>query len=150
MFARIFVAISDFRESQSVLDMVKDLATDGLSEIHVVHFRLRELSGYLWYSRESPKDADFQADAAVFDLRMAGLAAGAEVRYAFVDRVAEAICQEAALFGADLIVIGSPRRNELHARVMGSVCQRVIHRASCAVVVAPRVRGRVPLHAEIA
>jgi nucleotide-binding universal stress UspA family protein len=128
--------------------MVKDLASEGLSEIHVVHFRLREMSGYAWYSRESRKDADFQADAAVFDLRMAGLAAGAEVRYAFVDRVAEAICDEAAAFGADLIVIGAPRRNEFHARVMGSVSQRVIHRARCAVVVAPSVRSRVPLHAE--
>lgn len=149
MFARIFVAVSDIRESQSVLDMVKDLATEGLSEVHVVHFRLRELAGYSWYSRESRKEADFQAEAAVFDLRMAGLAAGAEVRFAYVDRVAEAICQTARQFGADLIVIGAPRRGEFASRVFGGVTQRVVHRAGCAVMVAPRVRKRAALPAEI-
>ncbi len=150
MFARIFVAISGIRDSQSVLDMVKDLATEDLSEVHVVHFRLRELSGYSWYSRESRRDADLHAEAAVLDQRMAGLAVGAEVRYAYVDRVAEAILDQAARFGADLIVIGAPHRRELPARMFGSVTQRVVHRAGCAVVVAPRVRRRVPLRAEIA
>ncbi|HUB42497.1 MAG TPA: universal stress protein, partial [Streptosporangiaceae bacterium] len=95
MFERILVAIDDFGESQGVLELVKDLATEGTTEVHAVHCRLRELSGYSWYARESRSDASFQAEAAVFDLRMAGLAAGADVRYAVVDRVAEAILAEA-------------------------------------------------------
>jgi nucleotide-binding universal stress UspA family protein len=145
MFARILVAIDDFGQSKPVLDLVKGIATEGTTEVHALHCRLRELSGYSWYARESHKDAAFQADASVFDLRMAGLAAGAEVRYAVVDRVAEAILDEAAQFNADLIVLGAPRRREFAARLFGSVIQRVVQRASCPVIVAPRVPGK-PQH----
>jgi nucleotide-binding universal stress UspA family protein len=142
MFARILVAIDDFGESQSVLELVKGLATEGTTQVHAVHCRLRELSGYSWYARESRSDASFQAEAAVFDLRMAGLAAGADVRHAIVDRVAEAILAEAADFDADLIVLGPPRRRELAARLFGSVTQRVVQRATCAVIISPRAPGR--------
>lgn len=134
MFGRIFVAIADVKESQAILDLVKGPATQGSTVMHVVHFRLQELTGYSWYSRESKRDADFQADAAVFDPRMAGLAAGAEVRYAFFDRVAEAILEQATRFGADLIVLGAPHCGELRARMFGGVTQRVTHRAKCAVL----------------
>jgi nucleotide-binding universal stress UspA family protein len=142
MFARILVAIDDFGESQAVLDLVKGLATEGRTQVHAVHCRLRELSGYSWHARESRGDASFQAEAAVFELRMSGLAAGAEIRYAIVDRVAEAILAEAADFDADLIVLGPPRRRELAARLFGSVTQRVVQRARCPVVIAPRAPGR--------
>jgi nucleotide-binding universal stress UspA family protein len=142
MFARILVAIDDFGESQAVLDLVKGLATEGTAQMHVVHCRLRELSGYSWYARESRGEASFQAEAAVFDLRMAGSAAGAAVRYAIVDRVGEAILAEASDFDADLIVLGPPRRRELAARLFGSVTQRVVQRAKCPVIIAPRTPGR--------
>ena len=142
MFAKILVAIDDIGQSQDVLDLVKGVATGGVTEVHALHCRLRELSGYSWYARESRRDAEFQAEAAVFDLRMAGYAAGADVRYAIVDRVAEAILHEARSFGADLIVLGPPRRREFAARLFGSVIQRVIQRAGCPVIVAPRAPRR--------
>ena len=83
------------------------------------------------------------ADAAIFELRMAGLAAGGSVRHAVVDRVAEAILAEAREFDADLIVLGSPRRREFAARLFGSITQRVLQRSGCPVIVAPRqVKGR--------
>lgn len=142
MFAKILVAIDDFDRNQDTLDAVKGIATEGVTEVHALHCRVRELSGYAWYARENRKEAEFQAEAAVFDLRMAGLAAGADVRFAIVDRVAEAILDEARAFGADLIVLGPPRRREFAARVFGSVTQRVIQRAACPVLVAPRASGR--------
>jgi nucleotide-binding universal stress UspA family protein len=142
MFAKILVAIDDFGRSQGTLDVVKGIATEGVTEVHALHCRVRELSGYSWFARENRKQAAFQAEAAVFDLRMAGLAAGADVRFAIVDRVAEAILDEARDFGADLIVLGPPRRRELAARVFGSITQRVIQRAACPVLVAPRAAGR--------
>jgi nucleotide-binding universal stress UspA family protein len=142
MFAKILVAIDDFNLSQDTLNVVKGIATEGVTEVHALHCRVRELSGYSWYARENRKQAAFQADAAVFDLRMAGLAAGADVRFAIVDRVAEAILDEAKEFGADLIVLGSPRRREFAARMFGSITQRVIQRAACPVLVSPRAPGR--------
>ena len=142
MFSKIFVAIDDFGQRKDVLELVKGIATEGVSEVRALHCRLRELSGYSWYARESRRQAEFQAEAAVFDLRMAGLAAGADVRLAIVDRVAEAILDEARSFGADLIVLGPPRRREFAARLFGSVTQRVIQRAGCPVIVAPRAPRR--------
>ncbi len=138
MFARILVAIDDFGQPPAALDLVKSIAIDGTTQVRALHLRLREVSGFGWHARETRKEAAFVAEAAVFDLRMAGLAAGGDVRYATVDRVAEAILAEAKDFDADLIVLGSPRRGELLARLFGSVTLRVIRRATCPVIVAPR------------
>jgi len=140
VFARILVAIDDFSQSQAMLHLVKDAATEGVSEVRALHLRVREVSGFGWYSRETRKDASFVADAATFELRMAGLAAGGSVRYVAVDRVAEAILAEARAFDADLIVLGCPRRGELLTRLFGGVTLRVIRRSSCPVL-APRRRG---------
>jgi len=141
VFARILVAIDDFSQSQAMLHLVKDAATEGVSEVRALHLRVREVSGFGWYSRETRKDASFVADAATFELRMAGLAAGGSVRYVAVDRVAEAILAEARAFDADLIVLGCPRRGELLTRLFGGVTLRVIRRSSCPVLVAQRRRG---------
>jgi nucleotide-binding universal stress UspA family protein len=142
MFTKILVAIDDFGQSQNVLELVKSVATDA-TQVRALHLRERELSGYSWYARESSGDASLVADAAVFELRMAGLAAGGGVRHAVVDRVAEGILAEAREWDADLIVLGSPRRGEVTARLFGSVTQRVLQRSACPVIVAPRrARGR--------
>jgi nucleotide-binding universal stress UspA family protein len=143
MFARILVAIDDFSQSQAVLDLAKGAATEGVSEVRALHLRVREVSGFRWYSQETKKEASFVADAATFELRMAGLAAGAGVRYVAVDRVAEAILAEAKAFDANLIVLGRPRRGEWLTRLFGSVTLRVIRRSSCPVLVAQR-KGRLP------
>ena len=142
MFTKILVAIEDFDHSQNALELVKNVATDA-TQVRALHLRERELSGYRWYSRETSNEASLVADAAVFEFRMAGLAAGGGVRHAVVDRVAEGILAEAREWDADLIVLGSPRRGEVTARLFGSVTQRVLQRSACPVIVAPRqARGR--------
>jgi nucleotide-binding universal stress UspA family protein len=147
MFTKILVAIDDSGQSQDVLDLVKGVASDA-AQVRALHLRERELSGYSWYSRESSGQASLVADAAVFEFRMAGLAAGGGVRHAVVDRVAEGILAEAREWDADLIVLGSPRRGEFTARLFGSVTQRVLQRSACPVIVAPRqARGRKQLAA---
>jgi nucleotide-binding universal stress UspA family protein len=141
MFARILVAIDDVSQSQAVIDLVKDVAVGGVPEVRALHLRVREVSGFGWYSRETKEDASFVAEAVTFELRMAGLAAGSGVRHVAVDRVAEAILAEAKAFEADLIVLGRPTRGELLTRLFGSVTLRVIRRASCPVLIAQRRRG---------
>jgi nucleotide-binding universal stress UspA family protein len=140
MYTRVLVAINDVSQSQAVLDLVKDIAAEGVTEVRALHLRLHELSGYRWYSRETRNEASFVAEAATFELRMAGLAAGGGVRYAAVDRVAEAILAEADEFKANLIVLGGPKRGEVLTRLFGSVTLRVVGRARCPVLVAPRRR----------
>jgi nucleotide-binding universal stress UspA family protein len=143
MFARILVAIDDVSQIQDALDLVKDLAAPGKSQVRALHLRLREVAGFRWHPRETRSQAAYVAEAAAFELRMAGLAAGAGIRYVAVDRVAEAIVAEAKEFGADLIVLGSPARGELLTRLLGSVTLRVIGRSRCAVLVAQPRNGRV-------
>jgi nucleotide-binding universal stress UspA family protein len=135
MFRRIVVAVQ--APDQGALDLVQQLATEGVTEVQVLHLRERELSGPIWYARESGREAGYLIEAAVFELRMAGIAAAGNVRPAIVDRVAEAILAEAEAFGADLI-LGSPRRGELATRLLGGVTLRVLRRSSCPVIVAPR------------
>ncbi len=136
MFGRVLVAVDDLSQGQAALDLVKDVATEGVTEVRALHLRLREISSFSWYSRETRDQASFVAEAAIFELRMAGLAAGGSVRYAAVDRVAQAILAEARAFNADLIVLGSPSRGELLTRLFGSVTLRVVRRSNCPVLVA--------------
>ena len=91
MFARVLVAVDDFSKSDTVLDLVKNVAAEGVTEVRALHLRVRELSGFRWVSPETRDQASFVSEAATFELRMAGLAAGGTVRYAVVDRVAQAI-----------------------------------------------------------
>jgi nucleotide-binding universal stress UspA family protein len=138
MFARIMVAVQAPGQSQDALDLVMQVATPGVTQVQVLHLRERELSGNGWYARESKDEASYVADGAIFELRMAGIAAGGNVRYAIVDRVAEAILREARAFDADLIVLGRPHRGELATRLLGGVTMRVLRRSACPVIVAPR------------
>ena len=138
MFARILLAIDDVNDCQAALDLVTNVAAEGAAEVRALHLRVRELSVYKWYSPESRDQASLVAEAATFELRMVGLAAGGTVRHVPVDRVAQAILAEAKAFDAQLIVLGSPRRGEVLARLFGSVTHRVIQRSRCPVIVAPR------------
>ena len=138
MFARILVAIDDLSQCQATLDLVKNVAEEGVTEVRALHLRVRELSGHKWYSPETRDQASLVAEATTFELRMAGLAAGGIVRHVPVDRVAQAILREAKAFDAQLIVLGSPRRGEVLARLFGSVTHRIIQRSRCPVIVAPR------------
>ena len=142
MFARILLAIDDVNDCQAALDLVTNVAAEGAAEVRALHLRVRELSGYKWYSPESRDQASLVAEAATFELRMVGLAAGGTVRHVPVDRVAQAILAEAKAFDAQLIVLGSPRRGEVLARLFGSVTHRVIQRSPCPVLVASRRAAR--------
>jgi len=145
MFERILLAIDDVNDCQAALDLVTNVAAEG-AEVRALHLRVRELSGFKWYSPESRDQASLVAEAATFELRMAGLAAGGTVRRVPVDRVAQAILAEAREFDAQLIVLGSPRRGEVLARLFGSVTHRVIQRSRCPVIVAPRRPAASPQH----
>src|SRR5438093_13023985 len=109
MFRRIVVAVQ--APDEGAVDLVQKLATEGVTQVQVLHLRKRELSGPTWYSRESSREASFVTEEAVFELRMAGIAAGGNIRHAIVDRVAEANLAEAEAFDAARIVRRrAPRR----------------------------------------
>jgi nucleotide-binding universal stress UspA family protein len=140
MFRRILVAVEDTSDLEPVLELVRKVADDK-SEIMALHVSLRQQYGGGRFPLETSDEAAFVAEAAAFELRMAGLGAGASWRHAMVGRAAETTVDEAARFGADLLVLGAPRRGEVAARIFGSFTQRVLLLSACPVLVSPR---RVP------
>ena len=143
MYRRILLAVGDYEQAESLLGLVKGIRTEGVTEVRALHLRLHELTGRRPrpYARESREDASLVAQAATFELRMAGVGASGVVGARVLDRVAEAIVDDATRWAADLIVLGGPKRGELAARVFGSVTQRVLHRSPCPILVASRNRA---------
>jgi hypothetical protein len=124
------------------VQLTRRAAVPGLSQAHVLHLNLRETVGGRRFSGETPDSASYVVEAAVFELRMAGIGAFGQVRTALAEQAAQAILAEAAGWGADLIVLGTPRRGELATRLFGSVTLRVLQHAPCPVVVAAAPAGR--------
>ncbi len=144
MYRRILLAVGQYEQAESLLELVKGIRTEGATEVRALHLRLHEMSGIRprSYARESREDASLIAEAAAFEVRMAGVGASSVVGDAYFDRVAEAIVNDATCWEADLIVLGSPSRGELAARVLGSVTQRVLQRSPCPILVASRHRAQ--------
>ena len=89
----------------------------------------------IWQQHE--KDAQQIADAAAERLRPAGLSVDKAVRQGDPRTV---IVDEAAEWGADLIVVGSHGHTGLTRLLLGSVAQAVVAHAPCSVEVVRRRR----------
>ncbi len=132
-YRRVLVPVADASQVKHLVELARRA---GVSEARVLHLNLRENIGGRRFALETESSASRVAEATVFELRMAGIAASGQVRHALVDRAAEAIVAEAIEWGADLIVLGFPRRSELATRLLGSVTLRVLQHAPCPVLVA--------------
>ena len=133
VFRRVLLPVQD---ASKVKDVVELARRAGATEAHVLHLNLRENIGGRRFRLETESSASYVVEAAVFELSMAGIRATGHVRHALVDRAAEAIVAEAIECGADLIVLGIPRRGELATRLLGSLTLRVLQHAPCPVLVA--------------
>jgi len=142
VFRRVLVPVEDASQVEHVVELARRA---GVSEARVLHLNLRESIGGRRFALETESSASYVVEATVFELGMAGIGASGQVRHALVDRAAEAIVAEAIEWGADLIVLGFPRRGELATRLFGSVTLRVLQHAPCPVLVASSA-GRDRLH----
>jgi nucleotide-binding universal stress UspA family protein len=143
-FRKVLVAVQDASQVRPTVELTRRVAAPGMTEAHVLHLNLREVLGGRRFSLETEPEASYVADAAAFELRMVGIGAYGQVRSALFDHAAQAIVAEAEAWGADLIVLGSPRRGEFATRLRGSVTLRVMQRASCPVLVASTASRRRP------
>lgn len=132
-FRRVLVSVEDASQAEHAVELARRA---GVSEARVLHLNLRESIGGRRFALETESSATYVVEAAAFELAMAGIGASGQVRHALVDRAAEAIVAEAIEWGADLIVLGPPRRGELATRLFGSVTLRVLQHAPCPVLVA--------------
>ena len=138
VFRRVLVPVEDASQMEHVVELAREA---GASEARVLHLNLHESYGRGRFAIETEPAADGIVETAVLELSMAGIAATGHVRGAMVDRAAEAIVAEAAEWGADLIVLGIPRRRELATRLFGSVTLRVLLHAPCPCLVASPAGG---------
>lgn len=142
-FRRVLVCVEDASQVEAAVELAQRACVPGLTEARVLHLNLRETIRGQRFALESDSEASYVMDAAVFELRMAGLGASGEVRHAPFDKAAESILTDAAEWRADLIVLGCQRRGGLRTRLFGSVTLRVLQHAQCPVLVASAAgRGR--------
>jgi nucleotide-binding universal stress UspA family protein len=133
LYQRVLIAVADADQVGPVSELA---GRAGVREARVLHLNLRESYGGRRFPLETDAAAAYAADAAVFELRMAGMAASGQVRHAIIGKAAEAITAEATEWGADLIILGPARRGEFAARLRGSVTLQVLQNAPCPVLVA--------------
>jgi nucleotide-binding universal stress UspA family protein len=133
VFGRVLIAVQDAKHVERAVELARRA---GATEARVLHLNLHENIRGQRFPLETETAASYVVDAAVFELRMAGIPATGLLAHALVDRAAEAIVAEAADWNADLIVLGGPRRGELATRLLGSVTLRALVHAPCPVLVA--------------
>ena len=142
VFKRVLVPVDDASQMEQVVELARRA---GATEARVLHLNLRESIRGQRFAIETESSASGVVETAVLELGMAGIAASGHIRHALVDRAAEAIVADATEWGADLIVLGFPRRSELMTRLFGSVTLRVLQHAPCPVLVASPA-GKDRLH----
>ena len=133
LYQRVLIAVAD---ASQVGPMVELAQRAGVGEARVLHLNLRESYGGRRFPLETDAAASYAAEAAVFELRMAGIAASGLVRHAMIDKAAETITAEATEWGADLIILGPAHRSDFATRLFGSVTHHVLKHAPCPVLVA--------------
>jgi len=133
LYQRVLIAVADAGQVGPVVELARRA---GVREARVLHLNLRESYGGRRFPLETDAAASYAAEAAVFELRMAGMTASGQVRQAVIGKAAEAITAEASEWGADLIILGPSRRGELATRLLGSVTLHVLQHAPCPVLVA--------------
>ena len=133
LYQRVLIAVADADQVGPVVELARRA---GVREARVLHLNLRESYGGRRCPRVTDAAAAYAAEAAVFELRMAGMTASGQVRQAVIGKAAEAITAEAAEWGAELIILGPSSSGELASRLRGSVTLKVLQHAPCAVLVA--------------
>ena len=140
-YRRVLIPIQDAAQAEHAVELARRA---GASEALVLHLNLRESYGGRRFALETDSAAGRVVEATVLELSMAGIKATGKVRPALIDRAADEIVADATEWGADLIVLGFPRRGEFTTRLFGSVTLSVLANAPCPVLVAAPSRPGSP------
>jgi nucleotide-binding universal stress UspA family protein len=140
MAKRMLVALDRVPESEDVVPLVGDAARSGGATVRLLHVApvpeqvVDEAGRVLAYSDQ--EGARLEAAALDFlrtvEARLEGTAVESAVRFG---APAEEIVAEAEAFGADLIVLVSPRRSCLSRMLLGSTSEEVCRRTATDVVI---------------
>jgi nucleotide-binding universal stress UspA family protein len=135
MYEKVLVAIDESEHAGRTVEQALALATLSKGSVQVLHVREHLVTrGADWYVTDEA-DAKALVDRVVARLRAHGVEASGVVTQAPQGRVADAIWDQAEVFGADLVIVGSHGRSALGGVLLGSVAYRVIHLAKAPVLV---------------
>jgi nucleotide-binding universal stress UspA family protein len=133
---RLLLAIDQFGSGQAALELTTQLAASTGADVRVIH--LRELAVYARVPPlETPADAQYVVDAAVFSLRIAGVGAGGQACSVRSDRIAARIVEIASTWNCDAIVLGSRRLRGFDRLSGRGVRESIVRLSRLPVVTAP-------------
>jgi len=135
VFGKILVAVDQFDTDKSAVKFAGVMGARSGASLRVLHVREREHYGRRTFALETPDEARELVGEAVGDLRRSGLEAEATVKTGWVGRTWQVIVDEAANWGADVIVIGTPGPRRLFGRRTRELLMR---KSPVPVLVAPK------------
>jgi nucleotide-binding universal stress UspA family protein len=136
MWDRMLLAIDQYESGQSALKMTMQLAAATQSDVRVLH--IRELSQWARVPPiETPAQAEFLVNEAVFSLRLAGVRADGHSCSVLENRVAQRIVDESLYWVCDVIVLGTRRLRGLSRLSSHGVRERILRLTPLPVIAAP-------------
>ena len=137
----LLLPYTDSQSGQRALEAVAELSSVLVAKIRVLHFRAWEPArgGPIYF--ETPEDAVALTRDAVERLRQLGLEASGSVRDAARMLIPCEIVARADQLGACAIFLGTRRHVAITAKLLGSISQGVMRRASCPVIIVRSWRG---------
>ena len=134
MFERIMIAVDGSPKSEKTILIALDMAERYGSIVTVVHVREYERYEGSDVDLGPPIPAEELVDQVLTRFRDKGIEAHGEIRRVSPDNTPEQIVEVAVLAEADLIVMGSQGMSEWKSLVLGGVANKVVHHATCPVL----------------
>jgi nucleotide-binding universal stress UspA family protein len=135
MFEYMVLAVDGSAESRKAVPVAAEIAGRFQADLTVLHVREHENSWAADIDLEEPSEATDLVDGIVRELKDVGISARGEVRRAPTGLVSQEILLAAGDLHADLIVVGSRGLTDWQGLLLGSVAHKVIHHATCPVLV---------------
>jgi nucleotide-binding universal stress UspA family protein len=134
VFERIVVAVDGSPRSEKTIPVAVDLARRYGSSVTIVHAREYERYEGSDVDLGPPIPAEELVQRVVATFRDAGLEAEGVIRRVSSGRTADQIVDVADDAKADLIIMGTRGMTELRSLLLGGVATKVVHQASCPVL----------------
>ena len=134
MFKRILIAVDGSPKSEKTITIALDLAERYGSSVTIVHVREYERYEGSDVDLGPPIPAEELVDTVVARFKQRGIDAAGEIRRVSSGETPQQIVEAAETADAELVILGSRGMSELKSLVLGGVANKVVHLATCPVL----------------